>query len=133
MRGNEGRNSMFVRRLEESPREHRGGQGSHLMLAKGEFGSSNLAITWVEGGPGSQQDLHEHPGAEQVHVVVRGRGEMIVGEERHDVGPGTMILIPPGTDHAIRNVGEDTLVWVSATSPPFDPSAVGRWVPPTDG
>ena len=30
-----------------------------------------------------------------------------------------MILVPPGTDHSIRNVGEEKLIYVSATSPPF--------------
>jgi hypothetical protein len=37
-----------------------------------------------------------------------------------------MILIPPGTDHAIRT-SDETLVYVSATSPPFEPVDVGRW------
>jgi hypothetical protein len=52
-------------------------------------------------------------------------GEMIVGDEREQVGPGTMIL-PTGTDHAIRT-SDETLVYVSAVSPPFEPADVGRW------
>ena len=118
---------MFVREVEESAREQRGGQTSYLLLGKGDFGSRNLAITWVECGPNSQQALHSHPGAEQVYVIVRGRGEMIVGDEREEVGGGTMILIPPDTDHAIRNPSDETLVYVSAASPPFEPADVGRW------
>ena len=118
---------MFVREVEESAREQRGGQTSYLLLAKGDFGSRNLAITWVECGPNSQQALHSHPGAEQVYVIVLGRGEMIVGDEREEVGGGTMILIPPDTDHAIRNPSDETLVYVSAASPPFEPADVGRW------
>ena len=122
---------MFMRLLEESTREERGGQTSYLLLGKGEFGSSNLAITWVECGPDSQQALHSHTAIEQVYVIVRGHGEMIVGSEREMVGPGAMILVPPGTEHAIRNPNDDTLVYVSAASPPFDPVEVGRWrMPP---
>ena len=117
---------MFVREIEESAKEQRGGQTSYLLLGKGDFASRNLAITWVECGPNSQQQLHSHPGAEQAYVIVRGRGEMIVGDEREPVGSGTMILIPPGTDHAIRT-SDETLVYVSATSPPFEPVEVGRW------
>ena len=60
-------------------------------------------------------------------MIVRGRGEMIVGYEREEVDSGTMILIPPGTDHAIRNPSDQTLVYVSAASPPFEPADVGRW------
>ena len=74
---------MQMQTLETSPRNHRGGQVSHLLLAPGQFGSQNLAITWVEGGP------------------------------------GTPVLVPPDTAHSIRNVGEEKLVFISATSPPF--------------
>ena len=45
---------------------------------------------------------------------------MTVGDETVEVGPGAAILVPPGAEHSIRNVGEERLVFVSATSPPFD-------------
>jgi len=118
---------MFVRAIEESGREQGGGQNLLSVAGEGCFGSDDLAIRWVECGPNSQQPLHAHPGAEQAYVIARGQGEMIVGDEREEVGPGTMILIPPGTDHAIRNPSDETLVCVSAASPPFEPADVGRW------
>ena len=65
---------MNIQTLEQSPRNHRGGQVSHLLLASGQFGSENLAVTWVEGEPGSEQALHCHDGREQVYVVVQGNG-----------------------------------------------------------
>ncbi len=37
---------MHTQTLEESPRNPRGGQISYLLLTKGQFGSSNLSITW---------------------------------------------------------------------------------------
>ncbi len=66
---------MHVQTLEQSPQNHRGGQVSHLLLAPGQFGAENLAVTWVEGKPGSEQPLHSHPANEQVYVIVGGRGE----------------------------------------------------------
>ncbi len=110
---------MNAQTLEDSPRNHRGGQVSHLLLAPGQFGSRNLAITWVEGEPGSEQPLHRHPENEQVYVIVNGLGVMTVGDETREVGPGTMVLVPPDTLHSIRNVGENKLAFISATSPPF--------------
>ena len=111
---------MHVQTLEQSPRNRRGdGQVSHLLLAPGQFGSENLAVTWVEGEPGSEQPLHSHPTNEQVYVIVRGRGAMTVGGETQEVGPGTAILVPPDTPHSIRCVGDERLVFISAT-PPFD-------------
>jgi mannose-6-phosphate isomerase-like protein (cupin superfamily) len=111
---------MFTQTLEQSPKNPRGGgQTSHLLLAPAQFGSRNLAITWVHGATGSRQPLHAHPDSEQVYVIVAGRGRMILEDEEQDVGAGTMVLIPPGAQHAIHNPGPEQLVYVTATSPPF--------------
>lgn len=126
---------MYTQKLEESPRNHRGGQVSYLLLTKGQFGSSNLSITWVEGAPGSEQPVHAHPENEQIYVIVRGRGVMKVGEEQREVEPGTLVFVPPATDHAIHNSGDEPLLYVSATAPPFDlpPTETGRaYEPPPE-
>jgi mannose-6-phosphate isomerase-like protein (cupin superfamily) len=104
-----------------SPVNERGGQSSYLLLRKGQFGSLHLAVTWVDCPAGSEQPLHLHDGLEQVYVIVDGRGTMTVGGEREAVDAGTLVFVPPGTDHAIRNDGPGLLSYVSATSPPFDP------------
>ena len=125
---------MHVQTLDQSPQNHRGVQVSHLLLAPGQFGAENLAVTWVEGEPGSEQPLHSHPANEQVYVIVGGRGVMTVGEETREVGPGTAILVPSDTPHSIRCVGDERLVFVSATSPPFDMPAEGSlfaYAPPS--
>jgi mannose-6-phosphate isomerase-like protein (cupin superfamily) len=107
-------------RVGDCPRNERGGgQVSHLLLAEGQFGSHNLAVTWVEGEPGSQQPVHAHADSEQAYVILRGSGRMILGDDEREVGPGTLVFIPPGTPHAIRNETDEPLVYVSATSPPF--------------
>jgi mannose-6-phosphate isomerase-like protein (cupin superfamily) len=111
---------MFTQTLEDSPRNYRGGQVSYLLLKKGQFGSGNLAITWVEGDPGSEQPPHAHPTNEQIYVIVRGRGMMKLGGEEQEVTAGTLVFVPPGTSHAIRNTGNEPVVFVSATAPPFD-------------
>ncbi len=110
---------MNIQTIDRCPQNHRGGQVSHLLLAAGQFGSQNLAVTWVEGEPGSEQAVHSHQGREQVYVIVQGRGAMRVGDEVEEVGPGTLVMVPPETDHSIRNIGDDNLIYVSSTSPPF--------------
>jgi len=78
----------------------------------------------VVGEPGGEQPEHAHPENEQAYVIVAGQGVMFVGEERQEVGPGTLVLVPPRTSHSIRNTGREKLTYVSATSPPFElPSA----------
>ena len=101
---------MNITTLDQSPQNHRGGQVSHLLLAQGQFGVENLAVTWVEGEPGSEQAVHSHDGKEQVYIIiVQGRGAMRVGDEVEEVGPGTAILVPPGASHSIRNIGDERL------------------------
>jgi mannose-6-phosphate isomerase-like protein (cupin superfamily) len=118
---------MDIQPLGSAPVNERGGQRSYLLLRGGQFGSEKLAITWVEGEAGSVQALHDHTESEQVYVIVRGRGVMQVGDDTEEVGEGTLVFIPPGAAHAIKNTGEGPLVFVSATSPPFDPEALDAY------
>ncbi|HZP57726.1 MAG TPA: cupin domain-containing protein [Dehalococcoidia bacterium] len=111
---------MHTQHITRAPVHRRGGQLSYLLLARGQFGTTNMNVTWVECPPGSQQARHEHASQEQVYVIIRGRGVMIVGDEEQEVGEGTLISVPPWMPHAIRNDGAETMVYVSATSPPFD-------------
>ena len=104
---------MLTQTIRDSPKSRRGGgQLSHLLLAPGQFGSQHLAITLVEGAPGSRQSLRAHSDSEQVYVIVSGRGRMtVVGEER-ELEAGTLVFIPPGAEHAIYTRRR------SSTSPP---------------
>ncbi len=116
---------MNVQDLVEAPLHDRGGQRSYLLLARGQLGMRNMAITWVDCAPGSQQGVHEHETPEQVYVIIRGRGVMIVGDEEGEVSAGTLIAVPPRTGHAIRNTSDELMSYVSATSPPFDDATLG--------
>lgn len=73
------------------------------------------------------QAVHRHPDHEQVYVIVRGRGVMQVGDEMREVSEGTLVFIPPGAAHAIKNASDEPLVFVSATSPPFDPAELDAY------
>jgi mannose-6-phosphate isomerase-like protein (cupin superfamily) len=114
-----------VRTLDDGPLNVRGGQVSHLLFAP-EFGSRNVTVTWVRGEPGSQQDVHAHRDSEQIYVIIRGRGTMIVGDEEREVEAGCAVLIGPNTRHAIRNTGGEPLEYVAATAPPLDSPALWR-------
>ena len=108
-----------------APLNRRGdGQDSYLLLTRGQFGSQNLTITWVDCAPGSEQRLHSHEPQEQVYVIVSGKGLMKVEGDEREVGAGTMVFVPPRSEHAIRNIGDETLTYVSATAPPFELEAL---------
>jgi mannose-6-phosphate isomerase-like protein (cupin superfamily) len=118
---------MDIQPLDRAPINERGGQKSYLLLGRGQFGARNLAVTWVDCPPGSVQQLHIHAGGEQVYVIVRGRGMMQVGDDTQEVEEGSLVFIPPGAEHAIKNEGDEPLVFVSAMSPPFDPAELSEY------
>lgn len=113
--------------LKDAPINRRGGQDSYLLLKKGQFGAQNLFVTWVDCAPGGEQQMHVHQAEEQVYIIVSGRGHMKTGDEEQEVSAGTLVFVPPGTAHAIRNTGEETLTFVSAASPPMDVDALSDY------
>ena len=83
----------------------------------GELGSRNVSVNWLEVPPGVSEELRSHEEAEQVYVVVGGAGTMTATGDTQRLGVGDLVLIPPATDHAVANDGDDSLVLVSVQSP----------------
>ena len=107
-----------LRRLSEAAVEERGRLRSHFLMDAGDLGSRNMTVTWVDVPPGGEQRAHSHPDSEQVYVIVRGRGRMSVAGDAEEVSEGDLVFIPPATSHGISNDGTETLVYISAASPP---------------
>lgn len=84
----------------------------------GELGSRNLSVTWLVLPGGAEQQMRSHEGAEQAYVVVRGTGTMNVSGDAQSVSEGDLILVPPATEHSIRNDGSDDFACISMQSPP---------------
>lgn len=116
---------MHTQHIDQALIHERGGQSSYLLLGAGQFETRNLAVTWVDCPPGSWQPLHQHHAQEQVYVIIRGCGVMTVGDEELELGAGTLVFVPPATQHTIRNESNEMMSYVSATSPPFDGAALG--------
>jgi mannose-6-phosphate isomerase-like protein (cupin superfamily) len=83
----------------------------------GELGSRNLSVNWLEVPAGVSEEMRSHEESEQVYVVVIGSGTMSATGDTHRLAIGDLILIPPATDHAVANDGEEALVLVSVQSP----------------
>ena len=109
---------MLVRRLAEVPVEEWHRLRSHILMDAGELGSRNMSVTWLEVPASVEQKLHSHEEAEQVYVVVRGSGRMSVAGDTQEITVGDLVLVPPATDHAIENPGDEPLACVSVQSPP---------------
>ena len=68
--------------------------------------------------PGQKVEPHVHSKSVDVIVIVQGTGVATVDGKECSVGPGDVILNPPGTVHGIRNDGNERVVWLVIQSPP---------------
>ena len=122
---------MLVRRLADAPVEEFHRLRNHILMDAGELGSRHMSVTWLDVPQGVDQELHSHEEAEQVYIVVRGRGRMTVAGDTQEIAPGDLVLVPPATDHSIANDGEDALSCASVQSPAVSAEEVfGRQAAP---
>ncbi|MCR4407096.1 MAG: cupin domain-containing protein [Anaerolineae bacterium] len=71
--------------------------------------------------PGGCSARHYHRQAEEVYYILQGQGQMIIDDEVRPVGPGDTIIIPPPSQHLIRNIGVEELVMVVTCAPAWSP------------
>lgn len=64
--------------------------------------------------------LHYHPLTEEIYYILSGTGQMRIGEELREVGPGDAIAIPPGRRHQITNVGDEVLKFLCCCAPCYE-------------
>jgi mannose-6-phosphate isomerase-like protein (cupin superfamily) len=65
------------------------------------------------------EDMHRHStGAnEELLVFLKGRGEVVLGNERVAVGAGEALYIPPRTEHEVHSLGPEELRYVYTVAP----------------
>jgi mannose-6-phosphate isomerase-like protein (cupin superfamily) len=63
---------------------------------------------------------HFHPRTEEIYYILVGRGQMRIGDESRDVGPGDAIAIPPGAIHQITNHGSEELKFLCCCAPGYE-------------
>lgn len=70
--------------------------------------------------PGVTTRLHRLNGVAERYVILEGRGRAEIGGlPPQDVGPGDVVLIPPGTSQRIANAGKTDLVFLAICTPRF--------------
>jgi mannose-6-phosphate isomerase-like protein (cupin superfamily) len=55
--------------------------------------------------PGEENPLHVHDNCSEIILLLKGSVEHVVGTEFVDLGPGDVLIVPPGTPHQARSVG----------------------------
>ena len=91
--------------------DHRSGMHTRTLIGT-DHGVESFFIDEFRLEAGAQVPLHTHP-VEEVWVITEGRLTFQVGNETVDVDANSVVRIPPGVPHAVRNQGPDEVRAIS--------------------
>jgi mannose-6-phosphate isomerase-like protein (cupin superfamily) len=94
------------------PAEHR---GAFFRVLQTTAVSQTAVMTIAPGQDGGPEEAHA---GDQIVYVLEGEAELRVGAERLTAGPGTLVTIPAGTRHHVRNAGRTELFFLTVYAPP---------------
>lgn len=82
----------------------------------------NQSLAEARLAQGQATTPHYHPRAEEIYYIVLGSGQMRIGNEAQEVGPGDAIAIPPRAVHQIVNTGNSELRLLCCCAPAYEDS-----------
>ncbi|MBL4845046.1 MAG: cupin domain-containing protein [Planctomycetes bacterium] len=66
--------------------------------------------------PGEETNVHQHYESEELICVVSGHGTIAIDKLERVLAPGEVALVPPRTDHVIKNLSDDLVRAVTIES-----------------
>ena len=99
-------------------------EGCHITeLSNGEH-DPDVSVARARVEPGRTTAWHALAGTVERYVILAGRGAVEVGDlPPTPVGPGDVVIIPPGCRQRIANTGDVDLIFLAICSPRFVPGA----------
>jgi quercetin dioxygenase-like cupin family protein len=80
-------------------------------------GAVGFALRYFELTPGGSSALEHHPEIHEVYVL-RGRGQVLLGETSHDIAEGDVVFIGPEEQHQLRAAPDEYLGFLCAAPKP---------------
>lgn len=92
-----------------------------------------VAVQFWQLPPGGSEGRHTHsehapPPLEELYVLVSGRAVMRVDGVTHELEPGDAVLAPAGSDHDLRNPGDESAQVLVIFGEPGTPVDWSRFV-----
>lgn len=91
--------------------------------------AKNFVMGYVTIYPGGSIPLHAHS-QEEVYTVLKGNGQMTVGEETKELSEVSSVYIPPDQPHSLVNRGHSNLVMLFVYAPA---GIVDHWAEEREG
>jgi mannose-6-phosphate isomerase-like protein (cupin superfamily) len=104
----------------ESRAEFYTAERCHILKLSNAPGDPDCSIARARVEPGVTTRWHRLAGTTERYVLLEGRGCVEIGDlPPQDVGPGDVVLIPPGCRQRIANRGKTDLVFLAICTPRF--------------
>ena len=105
--------------------------GLESRYARGYLDTDHLGVSYFQYEPGKRSAFgHRHKEQEEVYMVLQGRGEICVGDERREITAGQAVFLPPTVFHQLTNLGDTPLHMMYIYCPGGD---VAHWRQELDG
>ncbi len=97
------------------------GKSSEQLVWPHNLPDASVTVTRVTMEPGSISKPHTHARSEQIWIVERGSGQLLLeAGKKTGLKAGDIIWTPPGETHGVVNTGSEQLVYLAITAPPED-------------
>ena len=81
-------------------------------------------IGWLTLPPGASIGLHKHDNNEDVYIIISGQGIFTDSNGKEtEVKAGDITIARPGQSHALKNAGEEPLVFLDLIAQTLPPAA----------
>lgn len=111
---------MRIRRAAEAePYVTRDGSEVREIVGPPSGTAESQSVAEATVAPGAETLEHYHRRAEEIYHFTAGAGRIRLGGEEADVRAGDTIAIAPGTRHKLHNTGEEPLVVLCCSAPPY--------------
>lgn len=108
--------------LERDKSEELTDEGCYILESWNDPSDPEVSIARARVPAGKTTRLHCLDGATERYVVLSGRGVARAGDrDRIELGPGDVLVIPPGAAQLIAAVGAEDLIFTCVCSPRFTP------------
>jgi quercetin dioxygenase-like cupin family protein len=124
---------------DEAKTKHGGAPQVEVLPSAGATALSNpgkvsLQLLWHENSPNAQMTItrvtmqpkavserHSHAKSEQEWIVEKGQGTLLLANNAtRAIRVGDVVRTPAGAVHGVVNSGNETLIYLSVTTPPED-------------
>jgi quercetin dioxygenase-like cupin family protein len=104
--------------VDENLEGARGYESMEIVAGEPEY-TSAYSCEYVRVPPGAHSVTHVE---DYNHLVffVEGSGEITIGEETWPLSPGSYAKVKAGSEHSVRNLGDDDMLILTVYDPPRD-------------